>query len=251
MKRLWRRVVSAPVLIGAVGITLVACAHDDSTMFVYDVLAGTLSGTTCTFTPDPTQAFLPSGVLDVALASEYDATYLVANQMVAQADPTIPQTETSFIEINHANVRVTNTDGSLIREYSAVTAASIPPAAGTTPSFVPASVPTIDQQTVALIGAVATQSIVRVETFVQFFGKTTGGQSVESNVFQFPVDVCSGCLVSFPIAEDDQTSTVQPNCALAANANASTTTATAPCKFGQDSLVDCSLCKGNPACVTR
>jgi hypothetical protein len=248
MKRFWGR-VGALVIAGGTGVSLAACAHDDSTLFVFDVLAGTVSGTTCTFTADPTQPFISSGLLDAELTNEYEATFLVANQMVTQADPTIPQTESAFITINHANVRITNPDGSAIRSYSTVTSASVFPASGTTPSFVPATVPIIDQQALTMIAGIGGGSLVRVETFVKFFGKSTGGTSVESNEFQFPVDICAGCLIAFPAAEDDPAATAQPNCNNATAASSGTSSVPTPCRVGQDAPVDCAECKSaNAAC---
>jgi hypothetical protein len=252
MKGFWGR--ACALVIAGGGVSLAACAHDDSTLFVFDVLAGNASSNGCTFTADPTQPVISGGTLDVGLTPEYAATFLVANQMVTQADPAIPQTESAFITISHANVRITYADGSAIESYSTVTAATVFPATGTTPSFVAVSVPIIDetatglikQQKVALIGTAGTGSLVRVETFVKFFGKTTGGTSVESNEFQFPIDVCNGCLVAFPLAEDQPSTATtqfpQPNCYLA-NATATTSSIPVPCRFGQDAKVDCAICR--------
>lgn len=248
MKGFWGR-ASALVIAGGACVSVSACAHDDSTLFVFDVLAGTVSGTTCTFTADPTQPFISGGVLDYALRQEYDAEFLVANQMVTQADPTVPKTETAFITISHANVRITNPDGSPIRSYSTVTAATAFPASGTTPSFVSVGVPIIDQEAVKTIlmnnmAMPVPSSLIRVETFVKFFGKTTGGTNVESNEFQFPVDLCSGCLVVFPVAEDDPKSPIQPNCDNATAASSTNSSSVpSPCRFGQDAPVDCAVCK--------
>jgi hypothetical protein len=135
MKGFWRRLVSTLLVVGGAWITLLACAHDDSTLFVYNVLAGNISGTSCTFTPNPSNQFLPRGVLDVGLAGAYDATFLVGNQLVSQANPSTPQTESAFITIDHVNVKVTQTNGALINQYSTVTSSTVPPATGTTPGF--------------------------------------------------------------------------------------------------------------------
>jgi hypothetical protein len=150
-------------------------------------------------------------------------------------------------------VRITNPDGSPIRSYSTVTAASVFPATGTTPSFVPATVPIIDQDALTTIKNTGTGigvgSLVRVETFVKFFGKSTGGTAVESNEFQFPVDICAGCLIAFPVAEDDGTDAVQPNCKNATAAASGTSSIPTPCRIGQDAPVDCAVCKSaNLAC---
>jgi hypothetical protein len=247
MKGFWRHVVSALVVVG--GASLLACAHDDSTLFVYQVQVGTPSGSTCTFSPNPASIFLSGGLLDVGVRPEYDATYLVANQMVAQASPSTPQTETSFITIDHANVKITQTNGTIIRQYSTVTAATVPPATGATPGFIPVvDVPILDSEAVTTITGMG---LNRVETFVQFFGKSTGGTAVESNTFEFPVDLCNGCLVVFPMGEDRPDVVVNgvtttrfphPNCFNFGAASTSTSTVSPPCRIGQDDFVDCGLC---------
>jgi len=73
------------------------------------------------------------------------------------------------------------------------------------------------------------------------FGQTLGGQSVESNESQFPVNVCNGCLVYFPPAADDP---ARPgvDCAAAGE------DVPVPCVFGQDEAIDCRLCNELPIC---
>ncbi len=255
--RLWGHVCSALVVVGGAGILSSACAHDDSTIFVYDVLAGTASTTGCSFTPDPTQAFLSSGVLDAALRGAYDATFLLANQMVPQGDPTVPTTETSFITIQRADVKITDANNNQLGAFSTKTSATLNPATGNTPGFVPVAITLIDEGTVQSLiknTPLTVGGVDRVETIVKFFGKTTGGVSVESNEFTFPVDVCysqvgAPCLVTFPAGVSDLTRTPSLNCVLGAQGTATTTSSVAtPCRVGQDAPVACSLCLSNPIC---
>ena len=77
------------------------------------------------------------------------------------------------------------------------------------------------------------------ESYVRFFGQTLGGESVETNEFGFPVNVCRGCLVAFPRAEMDP-NLPEPNCGLAGAASSSSSTSV-PCVIGQDLTVDCSV----------
>jgi hypothetical protein len=132
--------------------------------------------------------------------------------------------------------------------FSTKTAATIPPATGTTPSFVPAEITLLDM-TQANLAAQQPMSggINRLETTVQFFGKTTGGQSVESNEFSFPVDICNDCLVVFSASDNNPLLNPQPNCAGVVGAGSGSTVAT-PCRIGQDEFVDCSLCLTNEVC---
>src|SRR5580658_9870045 len=101
MKRVFGHVLAGlSVLAGGASVTS-ACVHDDSTIFVFDVLAPqeVSSGETCVYTSDTTQPSIPSGTLDIALTHGYVAEYLVANQMVPQGNPSTPQNETSYVTI--------------------------------------------------------------------------------------------------------------------------------------------------------
>jgi hypothetical protein len=150
----------------------------------------------CLYTTDPTQPFVSSGVLDLAQATQYDAEYLVCNQLVPRGNADQLRTETSRIEIQSAVVRITDASGSQLATYSRAVSGTIEPATGTTPGCAPFNVTTIDHLTaVGQMGATSGGSTTRLITFVRFIGHTLGGQYVESNEFSFAVDVCFGCLV--------------------------------------------------------
>jgi hypothetical protein len=84
MKRVWGSVFAGGALAALGASAIFACTHDDSTLFVQDVLAAqpVTQGQVCFFTADPTQDHISSGILDIALRDEYDPTYLVGNQGV-------------------------------------------------------------------------------------------------------------------------------------------------------------------------
>jgi hypothetical protein len=201
MKRVLRHVLAGLGLLAGGGALSMACAHNDSTIFVRDVLAPQLvtAGTACLFTPDPTQTFISSGTFDTSLRGDYEAAFLVGNQMVPQGDPTAPKTETSFVTITGAIVRVTDSQGHQISSSTGRTAATISPSTGGTPSYEPVFVTLIDPATAAKVAgsSLAPGDARHVVTYVRFLGQTLGGQSVESDEFAFPVDVCSGCLISY------------------------------------------------------
>lgn len=238
MKRVWNRMLFGLALGGFAAVVSPGCAHDDSTLFVYDVLAPPVGapGAVCTFTSDPTQPFISSGVLDLDLAGHYDAAFLLANQLVPQGNPSAPKTETSYINIQGAVVRITNAMGTQqYKTYTHLAAATLPPASGTSPGFGP-----VDPVTILDSLTAQTYGPGRYITYTRFFGKTLGGQSVESNEFEFPVDVCLGCLITFSAA-DINPCYQAPNCAAAST---STTQMSVPCRIGQDFHVDCAACKG-------
>jgi hypothetical protein len=235
--------------VSAGGVAVSACAHDDSTIFVRQVLApqSVAAGQQCIFTPDPTQPFLSSGTLDFLLRPEYDAMFLVANQMVPRGDPNAPATETSFVTLQGAEVRILDSMGNTLNAYTRLSTATIPPSQGTAPTYTPIGPVAIVDQTTASKLNLAFGAVRRVVTFTKFFGKTLGGQYVESNEYEFPVDVCSGCLIGFSAADVNPNYTT-PNCL--GNPGSMSSMANVPCFPGQDAIVDCSICRaaGIPEC---
>lgn len=176
--------------------------------------------------------------------------------MVPEVNSQQLQTETSTVNIQGAAVRITDSSGNQLTSFTRLAAATIYPSTGGVPSYAPIPVTTIDSNTVLTNPDIAANVIkppfpgggtVRLVTYVKFFGQSLGGLNVESGEFEFPVDVCKGCLISFPIA-DTRPNCALPNC-LGATTSSSTTTTTTPCVPGQDVPVACSLCLGTvPDC---
>jgi hypothetical protein len=86
---------------------------------------------------------------------------------------------------------------------------------------------------------------------VRVFGTTLGGEDVESAELLFPIEVCDGCLVSFPSSDlDPAVSGTQ--CKRAADMDAPTSTETdSPCNLGIDFPVSCTACSNlYAACQT-
>lgn len=252
MKRVWGHVLGGVSLLGIGVIVMAACKSDDSTLFVQDVLAQQLvtPGQQCVYTADPTQAAISSGVLDTAFRSQYVATFLVGNQAVPEVNSQQLATETDIITIQGAVVRITDSDGNQLADYTTLAAATVYPSSGGVPGYAPISVTIVDNTTVSSDSAL--QQVIhggygntyRLVTYVQFFGQTTGGTSVKSDDFEFPVDVCYACLIGFT---NDPAETFFPNCGGAA---ASTTTSTLPepCILGQDVGIPCSECLPSNVC---
>jgi hypothetical protein len=249
MKRVWGHVLSGVLLLGGATTAVASfpgCVHDNSTLFVADVLAPQFvtAGMACTFTADPTQPVLAEGTMDVGLTSEYNAELLVGNQIVPRGDPTQPHTETSIISVEGAVVTITDSTGAQLSSFTARAAGTIPPSSGTTPGFASLSVTIVDSATASTL--VMGGGTGRIVSTVRFFGHTLGGESVESNDFGFPIDVCTGCLVNFPTASEI-TSLPTPNCANA-NASAAGGTTNVPCVTGQDLAIDCAACQQFKVC---
>jgi hypothetical protein len=257
MKRLWGHVVAGLSLLAGAGAVCFACVHDDSTIFIGNALASKFvtPGNQCIYTPDPTQTAISSGVLDVAVQQQYEGAFIVGNQLAPQVNTSQLQTETSTVIIQGAVVVIKDTKGNQIRTFTRLTSARITPSTGGVPGFEPVFVTIIDPIALQnsadiqanIIGATPGQSgSVRLVTYTRFFGRTLGGQSVESNEFEFPVDVCNGCLINF----SNNGSSRFPNCI----GNVGTGTAAAqpqiPCVPGQDLPIDCTIvCCSIPSCA--
>jgi hypothetical protein len=247
MKRVWGHCLAGATLFAGVVVAMPACKHNDSTLFVQDVLEAqpVSQGAICTFTSDPTQAFISSGVLDIAFRTEYQPTYLIGNQSVPEVNSQQLQTETNIITVQGAIVTITDAAGNQLNKFTRLASATVYPSSGSVPGYAPITVTTIDSTTIAsdtfLQQNAANGGTTRLVTYVQFFGQTTGGNQVQSDTFEFPVDVCSGCLVQFSSTSDDP-DLPQPNCR---GASSSSSSLPAP---GQDFGIDCSLCQGVSAC---
>jgi hypothetical protein len=90
---------------------------------------------------------------------------------------------------------------------------------------------------------------------VRVFGTTLGGEDVESAELLFPIEVCDGCLVSYPASARDpaaDSGTYQCKLTAADTATAATSDSTSlPCELGVDFPVPCTACSGLfDACVS-
>lgn len=241
----------AGLVVATGGLSLSAgCAHDDSSFFIQAVIFPQPqgAGTECTYSANPSQDFLSRGTLDTAFRSEYDAVFLVADQLVTESNPNQVQTETSNITIQGATVRDTDAAGNTLDNFTSLTSGTVYAAVGGTPGYAAISATVISQKAAQAAGNLAggTKTLVG---YVKFYGHTLGGDYIESNEFEFPVDVCYGCLVSFGSANIN-CAYQAPNCYYAQVGTSTAMTAqTVPCVFGQDTAIDCSQCLAYSVCA--
>ena len=238
MNRRWGQLVLVSVVVAIASALAPACVHDDSSVFIRDVLAPPISaaGGMCIYSNDPAQAFQSEGTIDVGLTGSYVAPLLVGNQLEPTADPTQGRTETNRVTIQGAVVRLTDASGNQLTSFTAPTSATIDPLQGTTPSYSPVFVQLVDIGTVRSL-AVPQGAAKQLVANIKVFGVTLGGKSVESNEFQYPISACNGCLVTFPMGSSSPFYSL-PNC-LGMNTTAATTTA---CIVGQDQIIPCTEC---------
>ena len=236
-----KRLTSRGLLAAAAAsvVTALACVHNDGSVFIGGVLAPPVpvQGSACTYTASSTGPFLFQGTLDVGLASQYSPVVLVGNQLIARGDQTQVRVETSRFIIQGVIVRLTDAAGAEITSYTVQVAGQVEPAAGATPSYGSTVVTLVPPETVKLLrGALTVRGpSKRVVAYFKVYGQTLNGASIESTEYQFPVDTCLGCLVSFSTA-------------VCGGGGSSTTIQADACQRGMDQPVDACLCKSNAVC---
>ena len=186
MKRIWVQVGVSVSTAVAAGAIVSACAHNDASIFIRQVMAPTIpQAGTCLFTADPTQPSLSVGQADVSFPglASYTPEILVGNQIIQQANMNAVQAETSRVFIHGAITRYTDLTGGTILDllsnmcgqgsgdaaacatgkaiggtlaaphnpFSTFEASSVEPANGPTPSYSVMGVTMIDGATVDIL----------------------------------------------------------------------------------------------------
>jgi hypothetical protein len=215
---------AALVAAGAIG-----CADNESSLFVRQVQA--MTAPECRVTADPTAPFMPYGVLDLAVGGDngYQAALLVGNQLVQRGSTDTIRTETARVTLRGAIIRVLdNTGAEVIPSFTVDGSGFVDPGTQGSPGF-------------GLLGTTLIPPGVAgygpppwVTVWVKVFGRTLGGKDIESNELTYPINICSGCLVSFPAKAVDSNTGA---CTLV-----SAQDYTLPCIVGQDSPVPCTYC---------
>lgn len=246
MKRIWSHVASLVFVGAAASAAVPACAANDQTIFIRSALAPsanrTLAG--CVYTNDPTQAQLFEARADLGVTDSYFAILLVGNQLLPRGDSLNNRAESNRVHINGAIVRVTEADGTLIREFTSLATGFADPSSSNTPAYASVGITALDAPTKAMLLPGLPNRLVSKTVLINIkaFGTSLGGKDVESGEYQLPMQVCNGCLVDFSTGNDD-TAKVQPNCLKPPPM--ALTPATAPCFTGQDELVPCQICVGS------
>ncbi len=217
-----------------------ACANNDGSLFVHGVLAPPIpNGSQCTYTADPTSAEISRGTADAALllarsGGAYSPEFLLGSSIIAQANAVTPQSETSTLTIQGVDVRVVDpATNAQVTNYNVPAAGIVEAASGATPSYTAIGAEVLDATDLAHFDPGAGNPSKLAEVYVKFYGVTFGGEHIESDEFLFPVNVCHGCLVSFPATAD-----VTAYCKGAGTSLATTS----PCIIGEDQSVDCQQC---------
>ncbi len=219
---------------------LPSCATNDSMMFITGVYFRKFGA--CTPKADFTAPMLANGTLDLALASEYRAALIVGNQITQRGSRERLRTETSRVALKGAEVTLESLQGKSIgKAFSSTGTGFVDASAGTDPAL------TIMYASLIPASVAKTLQLGTVVAKVRVFGTTLGGEDVESSELAFPIEVCFGCLVSYPASARDLTADgTDYMCKVAADDMATAVAADAdqPCDLGIDIQAPCTACSG-------
>lgn len=229
------------MVVGVAGVVMSACADNESSIFIRGVLVP--EGNDCGYTADPGSAQRLLGVMDLAFTREYWAGLLIGNQVVERGSSDLLRTESSRFVAEGAEVEIETTGGDLIQSFTVPVTGFADPGSQSEPGWGVALAVLIDSGTGnglagTFVEGQRSDVVGRVVAVVKVFGKTLGGQEIESGEFRYPISVCYGCSVSFPPEAADPGQGL-PNC-LATSEGGSTVDV--PCLIGQDEALDCRVC---------
>lgn len=261
------------VLLGLGGVVAAqsGCAENDVSFFIYQVQSPT---TSCGYDNNPTGSALREGTWDLALSDGYNFAPLLASQIGSRADPMFGRADAQYVQVEGFEVEVHDgsPDGVILeRPYTIyqTTLLRPPSLGGTAYNFAvfQAIPPVIARRLRGEVcanapadGSLTEPSCVvrngrskRLIIHLRGFGHTIGGYNVETPAFDFPVNVCCGCLPQFsaeadgpePTTASASTLTAGPDCLGAGNA-----TGLGICTPGQDFPLDCRACVHRAAVCT-
>ncbi|MDI3291079.1 hypothetical protein [Polyangium sp. 15x6] len=244
MKIQRRHVGGVAALLALGGLLGAGCAENRSSIFVRGALK--FDEDTCEVVAELTAPTLLRGTLDVAFATEYTAALLVGNQLVRRGNAATLRTETSRVQFESADVHTFDAAGNELAAFTAPATGFVDPSTGAEPGLGFANVVLVDSGSAAAVLGESGGSRTPVEVLVNIIvrGRTLGGEEIATGEWQFPVDVCRGCLVDYPPGSDDLSS-VEPDCLNTVDAPSR------PCRPGRDNVIDCRLCsRVEPICNT-
>jgi hypothetical protein len=243
MRRILGRVVVVCASALFIGAFAPACVENDQSIFVRAVLAPSTNRQNglCVYTDDPQQTALFEGTLDVAIRDNYKAVVLVGSQMLNRGDPATARAEPNRVHLNGAVVKVMEPDGAVIGEFTSLATGFADVQQNNNPDYGLMSIIGIDKPTAdTLRGQVGSGATKQIVLQMKAFGKTLGGIDLESSEFQFPLQICNGCLINFGTADTARPAGEQCTGAISTSGGGQVQL---PCNPGQDGeAVPCQLC---------
>jgi hypothetical protein len=195
MKNIWKGAFALALFGAYVALTGPGCVQAEAPFFI--VGAKTLSCDEINVdAPDVAQ-----GIMDVRYSCSYSAILKLGNQLVRRGDDTKLQLETSRISVTAFDIEIMDAGGEPINNASGPAAFTFPttgfvdPANTSQPGYGLAGALLVDGATAqSLAGQGGATIIVRVVAR----GRTLGGDDITSRPFDFPIQVCDGCLCAQP-----------------------------------------------------
>jgi len=215
-----------------------SCVDNDSSFFIYGVMD--ITSSQCIAKPDSTASLIPEGTLDTAVADGYQAAILVGSHLTQRGSREKLRTETSRLSITGAHITLYGTQGAVI-EFDTPATGLVNPASGTDPGLAAVFARLVRYDDMDKLGPDG-QMIARIK----ILGTTLGGQEIESAVFDYPITLCTGCLVVYP------SEALDPNPPYLCDrvSDTPTTSDQKICFFGQDTYFPCTLCAAtDPLCL--
>lgn len=213
----------------AVALAMGGCADNETSLFVESVLLG--DPPECDYRADPGSTRLFAGTLDVGFRTHYEAVLLVGNQQIPRGSKEQLRTETMAVQVRGAEVRLTDSDGASLGEFSVPTSGYVPPTSAEAPGYGASLVtiipPGVGQELSSDIRPGRRKTVV---ADIRVFGETGGDVEVTSGSTNFVIEVCHGCLSVAP--EDPEITCL----------HGVTEDAVAGCFPGQDQRTDCRYC---------
>jgi len=242
MIRLGSKGLKTMICSALVGISLGACADTETSLFVYGNIARIPPN--CDVSWDTGSPMLGRGLMDVAFTQQYVAALLVGNQLTSRGSKQQLRPETMRVYLQGAEITLTDLAGAVIEEAFSVPGAgfadvSTGPSPGYGGIFVDLIPAAVGNRLATQLRGSGIGSSRTVIAEVRVFGTAIGGQEMESGPFSFPIDVCYGCAVDFPLeAITVDPATGEAFCGAQAEGLVFEYCGPAP----QDVIVDCRAC---------
>ena len=233
-RRLLQTLIGFVSVGAASGAFTTGCADNDSSLFIEGVLA--MEAPQCSVQANPSSTMLGIGVLDVVFSSEYIAPLLVGNQLTPRGRKQQLRVETARITLRGAEVHVEDALGNELTAFTVPGTGFVHPDSSEDPGYGVFFATLIPGQLGAQMaggGLSAAGTSRTLVANVRVFGDTLGGEEIESSELGFPIRVCNGCTIVYPIEAIDP---VTGRCVETGEGGG-----TAPCSAGQGPI-DCRLC---------
>lgn len=178
------------------------CAENRASLFIAQAMYLDPEDS-CAPDPDPSEAAIVGGIWDLGVGYPYVARLLIGNQLRPVGNNNQLRAETNRIQLQWAEVELSTLNGSAAAApYRVPLSGTVSPDDSSDPGWISLPVQLIPSRN-QLPGGTGDYMVS-----VRIVGTTLGGTTVESSPWDFPVQVCEGCLAKCP--EDPSVSACVP-----------------------------------------